>query len=305
MTILESLPDAIVVANPTEPSRPADLASLAKDLGSRYGELRQAAEMYADHQKLRIVTGNRVDSLTVDVADYEPYKLAMEKQEEVLSRQLVRLYRATVPAGVLEWQASTAGVGEHMLARLLGHLGHPRLTTPKHWARNTTIADGEWGNAENPKRMLVDGEPFLRSFSQLRQFCGHGAPVRRRAGMSQEEAFALGNPGCKMLVHLIAGSVVKAQVRRNGDERYATGALGGFYLTTKATYRERSHTGPCSGGYTTAGKRVVFAKCKVDGHYAVAGDPYSPSHVNAIALRHLGKQILTELFHAAWEEWCQ
>jgi hypothetical protein len=241
----------------------------------------------------------------------------MKKQEEELSEQLVTLFRAIVPAGVLAWQASTAGVGEHMLARLLGHLGHPRLTTPKYWARNTTIADDKWGTAANPKRMLVDGEPFLRSLAQLRSYCGHGAPVRRRAGMTQEEAFGLGNPGCKMLLHLIAESVVKQQVRQAPDEPYremaykdeiprvGIGPLGVYYLDQRARYVTGMHPGPCPGGPTNAGDRVVFSKCKIDGHYAVAGDPYSRSHVNAIALRHLGKRILAELFDAACEEWCR
>jgi hypothetical protein len=72
MTILENLPDASQLANPRAGARPADLTPLAKDLGNRYKALRQAAEMYADHQKLRIVTGNRIESLTVKVPTTSP-----------------------------------------------------------------------------------------------------------------------------------------------------------------------------------------------------------------------------------------
>jgi hypothetical protein len=156
--------------------------------------------------------------------------------------------------------------------------------------------------------------------------------------MTQEEAFALGKPSCKMLVHLLAESVVKAQVRNPHDpdsetRRESLGYLGGYYLTEKAKYSLRVHPGPCSGGFVPAGPgKVVFAKCKVrpstvfadthqatdgrqvspskldpnthlvrDGktYYAQAGDPYSPGHVNAIALRHLGKEILKQLWLAA------
>jgi hypothetical protein len=195
-----------------------DLRDIAVELGPRYAALRQAAEMYADHQNLRIVSDNRIRSLTVHPEAYALHSEMLHDLEKGLSRNLIRIYRDTAPTGVLEWQAQTVGVGEHMIARLLGHLGHPRLAVPKYWARNITIGDAEFGDAENPKRMLVDGDPFLRSVSQLWQFCGHGAPSRRRAGMTQEEAFALGNPHCKMLLHLIAESVVKGQVRTTEGE---------------------------------------------------------------------------------------
>jgi hypothetical protein len=261
--------------------------------------------MYADHQRYRIGVSNQIASLTVDPSGYTPYRDTLVALERDLSRALVSLYRSTVPAGVLEWQAQTLGVGEHLLARLLGHLGHPRLATPKHWAQNSTIRDGEWGDAENPKRMLIDGQPFLRSCSQLLQYCGHGAAGRRVAGMSQAEAFALGRPECKMLVNRIADSIVKAQVRtRPTGEKYALGELGQLYLDTKARYAERTHSGPCPGGVAVVNGRALRIRCKIDGRYADTGDPFQPSHLQAIGLRHLGKQILRELFDASQEEWC-
>lgn len=289
-----------------------DLREVAAELGPQYAVLRQAAEMYADHQAHRIRATNQIKSLTVTARDYEFYAESLSEDEKRLSRALVRAYRATVPVGVIEWQQATLGIGEHMLARLLGQLGHPRLAIPKHWARNSTIGDDEWGNKENPKRLLVAGEPYLRTLSQLRSYCGHGEARQRRKGMTQEEAFGLGNPGCKMLVHLLAEGVVKAQIRSNDDivagsigTRYARGPLGQFYLDTRARYEERGHSGPCPGGPTVVNGRALRIRCKVDGRYAEAGDPFQPSHVNAIALRHLGKRILEELYDAAREEWCQ
>lgn len=292
------------------------LTELAADIGPRYAELRQAAEIYEDHQKTRIAQANRIASMTVDVSTYAEYAEMLKRLEEQLSKRLVRIYRDTAPAGVIEWQKGATGVGEHMLARLLGQLGHPRLATPKYWARNTTIGDAEFGDESNPKRMLVDGEPFLRSLAQLRQYCGHGRADRRRKGMSQEDALALGKPDCKMIVHLMAEGVVKSQVRKDPDAPYREmanadkisrvplGDLGAVYLDTRETYAQRGHLGPCSGGWTTAGKKVVFSKCKVDGRYADIGDAFAPSHINAIAQRHLGKRILEELYDAAREEWC-
>ena len=283
-----------------------DLIEIAADVRVAYAELRQAAEMYADHQRHRIATENAIRSMTVNVADgYLDYATELKDQEERLSKELVRLYRQVAPAGVIAWRKTAKGVGEHMLARLLGQCGHPRLATPQHWARNLTITDDEFGDAENPKRMLVDGEPFLRTLAQFRQYCGHGQAGRRTTGMSQQEAFALGRPACKMLVHLIAEGVVKAQVRKDADDvRFPLGPLGAVYLDTKARYAERTHTVPCPGGFTSAGSRVVRARCKHDGQYAEAGDPFSPAHIHAIAMRHLGKAILAELFDAANEPWC-
>lgn len=271
-----------------------------------YLDLRIMAEMYEDHQKSRIAQANRVGSSTVTRWDgYEEYIQSLRALEEKLSRALVQEYKQTVPPGVLQWQEATLGIGGHMLARLLGHLGHPRIAVPKSWVDNAGVADGEMGTEENPKKALVDGEPFERTVGQLWQYCGHGRAARRSKGMTQEEAFALGNPACKMLVHLIAEAVVKAQVRKTDDNggRCALGDLGEFYLAEKAKYQARTHSGPCPGGYVSAGPgKVVFAKCKVDGHYAEAGDPYSAGHVNLIALRHLGKEILKGLWVATGDE---
>ena len=47
-----------------------DLREIAGEIHPRYAALRQAAEMYADHQKLRIVSDNRIFSLTVHPEAY-------------------------------------------------------------------------------------------------------------------------------------------------------------------------------------------------------------------------------------------
>src|SRR5690606_6954143 len=54
-------------------------------------------------------------------------------------------------------------------------------------------------------------EPYERSLRQLWTYCGHGAPVKRRKGMSQDEALGLGSPRCKMLVHLLAEATIKCR----------------------------------------------------------------------------------------------
>jgi hypothetical protein len=291
-----------------------DLNEVAEAVSAGYDELRQAAEMYSDHQDFRVATENRISSMQIDVGQgYAEYAKSLRGQEDELGKRMVAIYKEAVSPGIQDWAKKTAGIGKtspHMLARLLGHLGHPRLAVPKYWVENPDLDEGEWGSEENPKRMLVQGEPFLRSMGQLWQYCGHGAPSRRRKDMTQEEAMAMGRPMCKMLVHLLAEGVVKAQVRNNDGEKIAIGPLGEHFLATKARYAERTHTGPCPGGPMVmrmpgGGKRAVIVRCKVDGRYAEAGDPFQASHINAIGYRHLGKKILMELYDAAYEDWCE
>lgn len=63
---------------------------------------------------------------------------------------------------------------------------------------------------EGQSRKLVDDPPYERSISQLWAYCGHGDPDRQRyMGMDATEAFALGRPKLKMLVHLIAECAIR------------------------------------------------------------------------------------------------
>lgn len=305
-------------------------------MNEQWTRLRVLAEMYYDHQRTRISQQNRLRSATVAADDLSAYIAAEEASETQLGKQLAALYRNVAPATVVKWADETLGVGDKLLARLLGHLGHPRLAAPLYWVTNPKLDESERGTAENPRRALHAAEPFERSIGQLWQYCGHGRAERRRAGMTQEEAMALGSPQLKMLTHLLAESVIKQQVRsKNRPAPVPIGPLGAFYLNEKAKYVSRVHTKPCSGGYVSAGPgKVLFAKCKLSAatveskthcpndaellplppivnpqpimgsssngkvFYAQAGDPYSPGHINAIAVRHLGKQILRELWLA-------
>lgn len=162
-----------------------------------YRELKVWAEMYADAQDNRIAMANRIRSADVIGDVFTSGLDAAEKLEHDLGLQTRRQYRKTVPAGVIAWQKESKGIGEHLLARLIGHLGHPRIATPSHW-------EGAAG-----ARKLVADMPFERSVGNLWQFCGHGAPGRVRKGMTQDELFALGNPTLKKLVHLLAEGAIK------------------------------------------------------------------------------------------------
>lgn len=161
--------------------------------------LRLFAEMYEDAQRARIGCENRVRSATVDEDLTAASLAALTAAESELKKALGKQYKRTVPGSILEWQEQTRGIGVHLLARLLGVIGHPVLATPHHW------------EGEGADRVLVADPPFLRNVAKLWAYCGHGDPSRKRAkGMTAAQAASLGNPRAKMLVHLLAEAVIKS-----------------------------------------------------------------------------------------------
>jgi hypothetical protein len=262
-----------------------------------YLELRMWAEAFADAQFQRIAFENRQRSGTIATEALAPTVAAYKGEEERLRKEMVACYRATVPAGVLEWQESSAGIGESTLARLLGITGDPKTAYPRHWEGS---GPGE--------RHLVDGEPFERAIGQLWQYCGHGAPKNRKVKGDAAALMANGSPDAKKLVHLLATAQVKSNAKGGAAYRHV-------YDENKAKYQGKVHSRDCEGGFSGA----LYVKCKThqpddrDGvhvelaegskklGYALAGDPYQPSHIHAIALRHTGKEILRDLWLASWD----
>lgn len=182
------------------PSDPTIAVSSPRELPSgRWDALRLFAEMYEDAQKARIGCENRVRSATVDEDLTAASLAALGNAENELKKALGKQYKRTVPPAILEWQEQTRGIGVHLLARLLGVIGHPVLATPHHW------------EGEGTDRVLVADPPFLRNVAKLWAYCGHGDPSRKRAkGMSAAQAASLGNPRAKMIVHLLAEAVIKS-----------------------------------------------------------------------------------------------
>lgn len=284
-----------------------------------YIELRILAESFEDAQRARISCTNRMERGGVPADFFVSELAALASAENVVRLALVRRYRRLVRSelhGVDEWQRAEFGIGEHLLARLLGHLGHPRVASPYHW------------EGEGASRKLIPDLPYARTLAQLRAYCGHGDPTRRpRRGMTAEEAFALGNPRCKMLVHLLAEATIKCRpieqpltmvaaagtssrppIDRTStrsspaDEielpapAHRTAALqttGGLRRTFRSVYdarrvatADRVHVGDC-------------VRCGPSGKPATVGSPWSAAHQHADALRVVGKEILADLWQAA------
>ena len=205
-TVDTHTPSAPGVSVPPDPTRTGATPEIVSSGG--WDALRLFAEMYEDAQKARIGCENRVRSATVDEDLTAASLAALGNAENELKKALAKQYKRTVPAPIQEWAKQTKGIGKtspHLLARLLGVIGHPVLATPHHW------------EGEGTDRVLVADPPFLRNVAKLWAYCGHGDPSRKRAkGMSAAQAAGLGNPRAKMIVHLLAESVVK---QKNEDYR--------------------------------------------------------------------------------------
>jgi hypothetical protein len=239
-----------------------------------YPELRLFAEMFNDVQQFRIATENKIRSGGIDAGIIGATLKHYEQAEHEMKLEMQRCFRRTVPRGVREWQKSESGIGEPLLARLLGQIGNPRIAAPRHWQGS--------GKGE---RILVADEVRPRRVSELWSYCGHGDPTRKRkAGMSAEDGAALGNPQAKMLVWNLATACLKAGVRE--DSTVAISHFGEVYMKRRAVTADRVHNGSC-------------VRCGPSGKPAPNGSPLSKGHQLADALRIVGKEILRELWIAA------
>lgn len=209
---LRSTPDAV--------GQSADEAHTA--FADGYLTLRVIAEMFEDIQRVRIAVENRVNHAPIDPDLIRARLEGLHQSEHQMALLLRRTFRRVVEPEIVGWQAATIGIGEHMLARLLGVIGHPVHTKVHEWQ----------GEGEN--RVLVVKGEMERRVSDLWSYCGHGDPTRRkRKGMTAEEAFALGNPRAKMLVHLMAEACLKAKARS---------PYGPVYDWARAKYEDRDWT---------------------------------------------------------------
>lgn len=244
-----------------------------------YAELRLIAENYTASQKTRLANEGRIRSSAVDPDITGPLLELDKATEDLQAKALKKTYRKTVPSEILAWQKVNGGIGEHLLARLLGVIGDPYVAQRRYWREG---AEGEH------KRVLVQGEQFHRKVYNLYAYCGHGDPTRRKfRGMTQQEAMALGSPDAKMLVHLLAESCMK-QVRKDpetGDPR-STSKYRDVYDDAREKYNDKLHDDVC-------------VRCGPSGKPAQPGSPWSLKHQHMAALRKVGKAILKDLWIAA------
>lgn len=232
--------------------------------GDGWGELRICADLLHRAQQERIAVGNLLRTSDRDL--FGPHLAQLEATEHAARLMLRRCYRRVVPASLKALQKIEAGLGEDSFARILGHLGDPYIATP-HWWEGT-----------GTNRTLMVGEPYVRTISQLWQYCGHGAPGRVAKGMTADQLAGLGNPTLKMLVHLQAEFCMKQK------GRYRL-----LYEAIRSQVEDKVHSIPC-------------VRCGPSGKPAQEGTPWAKGHQHAHALRVLGKELLRDMWLARHAE---
>lgn len=277
-----------------------------------YEVLRSQAHQYGILQEVRKSTLNQYRSARVSKEHMDELTRVAKLAEREAQLKMIREYRSTVGPNVLAWQKSESGIGEILVARLLGQIGDPMIARPYRW-------EGTGRGA----RKLVACEPSVRTVSQLWGYAGHGDAGRRLfSGISVDQLAARGNPNAKMLTWNIAkgammtgtrylcadgGSFVKSVVPHiDADEddsetvevcrdcgrekevhvRTATTRYGQIYDDRRSVTRDRLHAIPC-------------VRCGPKGKPAPVDSPWSKAHQHADATRILGKQILLDLWLAA------
>lgn len=231
---------------------------------SGWVELRITADLFARAQAERIAVNNLLRTSDHDL--FGPIVANLEETERLCKLALRRCYRKVVPASLRNLQKTEPGLGEDSFARILGHLGDPLIATP-HWWEGT-----------GSNRVLMQGEPYVRTVSQLWQYCGHGRPGRVSKGASAAELAALGSPTLKMLVHLQAEWCMRQQ-----------GRYRNLYAAIRQAVENKVHSVPC-------------VRCGPSGKPAIEGTPWSAGHQHAHALRIVGKEILRDMWLARKEE---
>ncbi len=322
-------PVTIAEPNPATPQRTPDLderpitlqlaeelfapATIA-DIQAGFDQLRVFAECFEDAQKFRIALSNRLGgaergSIGILAESVTPALDLAERSEKEWKKALLGCYRRVVPSEIRDWQQAQPGVGPHLMARLLGTIGHPVLASPHHWESAT--------NKDGAARVLVADAPYLRNVGKLWAYCGHGDPTRRRRrGMHADDAMALGSPRAKMLVWNLAVATMKqkpsAVAHTSPGTQTAPGDSGpsdGPPSDVSPTPSELATGGPsdsCRGSTEAVPSpensalipgnyRDVYDRGR--GIYATR-DGWTLGHQHAAALRLTGKSILRDLWLA-------
>lgn len=198
-----------------------------------------------DLERVRIMNTNRVAALERDHGASLPHLDIISRQLRAVEHEAeLELKRAWRKHPLAPWAKTIPGIGEKLIARLIAETGDPgqRPNVAKLWA-----------------------------------YCGLGDPARkRRKGMTQEEAFALGNPHAKKICWLIGESFVKV----NRGPGRAT------YDAARTLYADRVHATAC-------------VRCGPAGKPAAPGSPWSLKHQHEAAKRKAVKEFLKQLWIAS------
>lgn len=234
-----------------------------KKVASSFKAVALTASILEDAMKYRIALDNRLgieskakiaekirkgkeDTLLVPNVNAAPdmfeYAEVMKEREKELEKLLGAQIR-NLPPVFVEFMEETRGLNDKSFGRLLGHIGHPCWKTPK-WYEDHPEGKKKWDGSI--KQVLVEGKTEPRSVGQLWQYCGVGAAGKRKKGMTQDDAQALGNQNAGAVLEVIARNMV-----RNQNERYCE-----YYYDAKAS-AAMTHPDWPDGHVNNHGLRII------------------------------------------------
>jgi hypothetical protein len=222
-------------------------------MNKKYWQLRTAARNYQDSHHHVTRLSNRLSALAreglTDPALQVQLQVAKTAREES-SKILRGIYDSTAPSALIKFQQETAGIGDVLMAQLIGEVGDFRTYTAAWWAPDP---------AGKEKRVLetADEETSV-GVREIWAFCGHGDATRRRGkGGTQEEMLAAGSPAAKTVAHMMADFAVRLNgvPDKNGRARSKTPYYD-LYIKSKTDIKAR-HDDWTPLHCDNHGKRVV------------------------------------------------
>jgi hypothetical protein len=272
-------------------------------MNEEYWELRILARNYYNMHREVTKQNNRLGALKKRGLTSEwllKQRDLAESAKKETEAILIKRYKESAPADIVKFQQQVPGLGATLMAQLVGCVGDFKTYTEAWWEeadpeelaadaakKKAKKAKGEEDDAPSlPKRTLVTGDVKSCGVREVWAYCGHGdASLRRRKGMTQQEALAGGNVLAKTIVHLISdfGLRFDGKPDKLGRSRPEY-PYRWLYLERKAEVKERHPDWTAAHahrhGVRVAGKALLKDIWRIQhGQEAVYGapTPWTPS----------------------------
>lgn len=173
--------------------------------------LRMWAATYDAASRNKMATDARFRELTnlqQHLPGAEDQQRYAKQQKDHARKMLFAAYQRAFPT-IYAWAVNVPGLATSSdLAWLLALTGDPRVKQP-YIRLEAEPAGHVCCEKCGPGKHLVALEETPRKVSELWSYCGHGAAIKRRKGMTAAEALAGGNTMAKTLAHRLAEACMK------------------------------------------------------------------------------------------------
>lgn len=293
------------------PDSSIELASAGLVAPNGWLHLRVIADTLDDIMRTRIAVTNRVERAAIEGFAAEAHLAGLLDTENRLKLALKRQFRVAAPE-VRKWTLDTIGLGEPLMARLLGAVGDPLIAQPYYW--DTEAPEHHvCGPTCGDDRHLIALPSYRRTPRQLLSYCGWGDPARkRRKGMTAEDAMLLGKQNVKPLAYVMAECCIK----QNGgvSKEHPLAVLGSAPLPTSDPSGATTTAVPNSAGQPFDGESDRVSTAKVvavrrrspyrdvydEGRERYATRPdWTLGHQHSAAVRLTVKAILIDLWRVS------